>query len=239
MLFATTLPAVDYLTQDEALKLAFPDSTLIEPFAGEPTAEQLDQVAKRAKSRAQGKGPRAWVARTRDRLDGVALIDHVIGRTEYITFLCALDASGRIRRLEVMAYRESQGGEVRNRRFLEQFTGKGSDDPLRRGREITNIGGATLSVDALTERTRYLLDYHAVVLAPAISVAPAHPPAVAPIQVSPQPGARVTQRAAAIGNSALTIRIDHDGSDSACRDAESCADAALALAGERDAVLNA
>ena len=48
----------------------------------------------------------------------------------------------------VMAYREAYGGEVRTPRFLRQYRGKSPGDPLRSGRDIKNIAGATLSVDA-------------------------------------------------------------------------------------------
>ena len=49
----------------------------------------------------------------------------------------------------ILVYRESRGGEVRRSRFLRQYRGKSSADPIRINRDIINITGATLSVRAL------------------------------------------------------------------------------------------
>ena len=48
-----------------------------------------------------------------------------------------------------MVYREAYGGEVRDRRFLQQYKGKQLKDPLLPYRDIQNISGATLSVEAI------------------------------------------------------------------------------------------
>jgi thiamine biosynthesis lipoprotein ApbE len=48
-----------------------------------------------------------------------------------------------------MVYREAYGGEIRTRRFLDQYRGKGEDDPLMPSRDIRNITGATLSARAV------------------------------------------------------------------------------------------
>ena len=227
-------PAAEHLSAAEALKLAFPASGAVERLEPVATVEQMKAVLKLAKSDAQGRLGEIWVGHSGGRLDGVAIIDHVIGRTEYITYVCVIAPDGRVRRIEVMAYREAYGGEIRDRRFLAQFAGKGPDDPLRRDRHIANIAGATMSVHALTERVRFLLDYQAVIVAPAIT-------AWLPGRASPPaPGATppVVERSAAIGTSALSIAIHHDGTPAALAAATVAADAALAQAANVDAGIN-
>ena len=49
-----------------------------------------------------------------------------------------------------MVYRESRGGEVARRSFVEQFEGKSVADPIDKNRDIINIQGATMSVDSLS-----------------------------------------------------------------------------------------
>ena len=45
-----------------------------------------------------------------------------------------------------MVYREVRGGEIRQRRFLSQYKGKRSSDPIQLDRDIVGVTGATLSV---------------------------------------------------------------------------------------------
>jgi len=221
-------PAAEYLSAAEALKLAFPGSGTVERFAPQATVEQGRAVIERGKNDAQGKLGEIWVGHSSGRLDGVAIIDHVIGRTEYITYVCVIGPDGRVRRIEVMAYREAYGGEIRDRAFLAQFEGKGPADPLRRDRQITNIAGATLSVHALSERVRFLLDYHEVIVQPAVAAwLPTR--AAAPAVAVPIP----VERSAALGTSALNVAIHGPGTANGA-----AADAALARADAVDAIIN-
>jgi thiamine biosynthesis lipoprotein len=155
---------------------------------------------------------------------GTGYTDHVIGRTEYITWLCAVGHDGRIRRMEVLSYREPIGGEVAGRRWLEEFTGLGPEDDLRRGRPITNLAGATLSVDAMTERARFLLDWHAVVVAP--EVARRWPAAVAAPEAP-------WEEAIPVGTASFRLRIAPGGPNAAA-----VAQAAREAALRGNAVLN-
>jgi hypothetical protein len=96
---------------------------------------------------------------------GWLLVDKVIGKHDYITYAVALDAAGAVRQVEVMEYRESYGGEIRNARWRAQFAGKKPGAPLRIDRDIRNMAGATLSSVHVTEGVRRLLATHAVALA--------------------------------------------------------------------------
>jgi thiamine biosynthesis lipoprotein len=198
-----TAQSAEFLTFDDALKLAFPDSGKVERFRPEVTADQQQQILQQSQSRAEAKLGGVYVGHSAGVIDGVAYVDHVIGRTEFITWLCVVSPAGAVRRMEVMAYREPYGGEIRDRAFLKQFEGKDASSPLRAGREIANIGGATLSVNALTDRTRFLLAFHAVAVkdaAPTWLTGRDSPPR--------QGGARtMSERSVPIGNAPLSIRI--------------------------------
>jgi FMN-binding domain len=56
-----------------------------------------------------------------------------------------------------MEYRESRGGKVKEQRFLSQFHGKTSDDPIRVNQDIVNYTGATLSSYAIARGVRRAL----------------------------------------------------------------------------------
>jgi FMN-binding domain len=90
---------------------------------------------------------RSWKAMAGDRLIGLVVIDYAV----------ALDTTGRVTRVEILQYRESYGGEVREAGWLAQFVGKGSGSALKVGSDIRNISGATLSSLHLTEGVKRVL----------------------------------------------------------------------------------
>jgi Na+-translocating ferredoxin:NAD+ oxidoreductase RnfG subunit len=81
---------------------------------------------------------------------GAAIVDEVPGKSERITILVASGPDGRLKDLEVLAYRESYGGEVAQEKWRAQFRGKKPGDPLRVGRQIRNISGATISTNSVS-----------------------------------------------------------------------------------------
>ena len=93
---------------------------------------------------------------------GYVVVDDVKGKDMPITYMVAVDTALRVLDLQILAYRESYGGEVRNAVWRRQFVGRSPDEPLRHGREIRNITGATISARAVTEGVRDLLALLAV-----------------------------------------------------------------------------
>ena len=69
----------------------------------------------------------------------------------------ALDPAGRIRQVDILAYRESYGGEIRSPSWLAQFVGKSNASPLQLGNDIRNISGATLSSQHVTEGVKRIM----------------------------------------------------------------------------------
>jgi thiamine biosynthesis lipoprotein len=74
-----------------------------------------------------------------------------------ITFLMATDAALRVQAVEILAYRESHGGEVRSADWRAQFCNQGPDSSLVPGKDIVNIAGATISCRNLTIGVRQRL----------------------------------------------------------------------------------
>ncbi len=88
---------------------------------------------------------------------GYAVISEEIGKFRPITFIVGIDTEMTVLGAGVLVYRESHGGQVRQSRFLRQYVGKRSVDPIRINRDIVNISGATLSVRALNFGVRKVL----------------------------------------------------------------------------------
>jgi Na+-transporting NADH:ubiquinone oxidoreductase subunit C len=81
----------------------------------------------------------------------------VIGKHLYIDYVVSLDPAGRVHRVDILQYRESYGGEVRQASWLAQFVGKTAASPLTVDNDIRNISGATLSSHHVTEGVKKIL----------------------------------------------------------------------------------
>lgn len=138
-----------YLKPEEALKLLFKDSAQIIP--NEKTLSEADrQKAKEALGYDLPKNVYTfYVAKTKDQVDGYALIDEQVGKVLPITFVSKISPQGKVEQVEIMVYRESHGGEVTSKRFLNQFKQKTLNDEIRLHGNIINVTGATLSSQAL------------------------------------------------------------------------------------------
>ncbi|HEY7637447.1 MAG TPA: FMN-binding protein [Gemmatimonadales bacterium] len=81
---------------------------------------------------------------------GFAEVRNVIGKELPITFLVAVDPAATLRDVDILVYREPQGGEVAYDSWRKQFRGKTAADPLQVGKDIRNISGATISSNSVT-----------------------------------------------------------------------------------------
>jgi Na+-translocating ferredoxin:NAD+ oxidoreductase RnfG subunit len=88
---------------------------------------------------------------------GFAEVRNVIGKELPITFLVAIDPSATLRDVDILVYREPQGGEVAYEAWRKQFRGKTATDPLQVGKDIRNISGATISSNSVTLGVRQAL----------------------------------------------------------------------------------
>lgn len=83
-----------------------------------------------------------------------AIIDEQLGLHEPITFAVLLDGTATIRQLELMVYREAYGDGVRAPAFRDQFRGLGLSAPMRPGKDIRIVSGATISTRSLSVGAR-------------------------------------------------------------------------------------
>lgn len=156
--------AVQYLTLEQAQQLLFPQAGR---FVSQPlrlTSEQARFVEQYARVRMRGAEQPVWRVEAGGRHIGWFVLDEVYGKHEFITYAVALDASGAVTGVEILDYRETHGGEVRNPQWRAQFTGKRYGAGLQLGEEIRNISGATLSCKHIAEGVRRVLALHQIAL---------------------------------------------------------------------------
>ncbi|MDV2504515.1 MAG: FMN-binding protein [bacterium] len=149
--------ATTYLTRKEALQLFFPGATRVEARTTLLSPEQRKAVQARLGKRVRKRVITFYRGWQGDNLLGYATVLNEIGKHLPITFMVGIDPGGRVTEVVILAYRESQGGEVRQGRFLRQYRGKALQDHIRRGKDIVNITGATLSVQSVSYGVRKAL----------------------------------------------------------------------------------
>ncbi|MBM4342560.1 MAG: FMN-binding protein [Deltaproteobacteria bacterium] len=156
--WVTALPAhaETFWDKSSVLKAFFAKSERVTFARLTPTAAQAQAL----RSRLGYAPPTTWTVyygMTRDRVDGLAVIDDELGQHLPITFAALIGTDGVLQRLEVMVYREAYGGDVAQPRFRNQFTGKTAADPVRHGRDIVAVAGATISSKSLAAGARRAL----------------------------------------------------------------------------------
>jgi len=158
-------PAKVFLTQAEALKLAFPDCA-VERRTIYLTEEERQHAAELA-----GKGVEvenrvvyAYEARKDGKLVGTAYFDAHRVRTLDEVLMFAIDDKGRIQRLEMLSFGEPEEYIPRTK-WYAQFTGKSLQDDLRLKGDIKGVSGATLTATATASAARRTLALHAVACA--------------------------------------------------------------------------
>ena len=150
--------AVQYLTVEQAQKLLFPAAAEFKPNELLLTDAQRDVVQKASGVRVREARVRAWVARdAQGTVLGRVFVDEVTGKHDLITYALAVAADGRVAGIEILDYRESYGGQIREPAWRQQFVGKSAHDALTVDAGIANISGATLSCNHVSDGVRRLL----------------------------------------------------------------------------------
>lgn len=156
-LLASAAGAQTFLTEQQALELAFPRQGRLTTEERRLGAEEREKIEKSAGLRFPEPSYKFFVNHLDGRVDAYALILNEIGKSEPITFMVAVDASGKVRDVGLMVFRESRGWEVRERRFMNQFRGKRARSPLRVNQDVLNYTGATLSSQAIARGVKKAL----------------------------------------------------------------------------------
>lgn len=153
-LVATPVFAAQYLTLEQAQQLMFADATAFKDASLQLNVEQMRQIEALSGLPARSAGWRVISAWQGERLLGHIVLDDVIGKFELISYAVALNPDASIRQVEILAYRESHGFEIRNAAWRKQFVGKTAADKVAVGDNILNISGATLSSTHVTDGVR-------------------------------------------------------------------------------------
>lgn len=156
--------AVQYLTVEQAQKLLFPGADQFEIKSVALNAAQRSAIESASGARVRATEVKAWRATQGGKASGWFMLDEVYGKHEFITYAVAIAADGMVKGVEILDYRETHGGEIKNPKWRAQFIGKKAGDTLKLDEDIKNISGATLSCKHVTDGVKRLLATYETVL---------------------------------------------------------------------------
>jgi Na+-translocating ferredoxin:NAD+ oxidoreductase RnfG subunit len=151
----TSVVYANLLNREDALKAAFPGAQI------ESSIIFLTDQEKRNASQFSGQTVESalvarFTASQNGKEVGRAYVDTHIVRTKKETLLIILDAEGKLKRVEVIAFLEPPE-YLPTERWYEQFEEKSLDENLRMKRNILPVAGATLTARATIDAVRRVL----------------------------------------------------------------------------------
>ncbi|MEO8587529.1 MAG: FMN-binding protein [Acidobacteriota bacterium] len=148
--------AKSFLSQEEALRLAFPKGAVVTRKTAFLSEADRTEVARRS----GGAPPPGLVAYYTATVDGAsagtAYFDTHVVRTLPETILVAVDAAGAISRIEVLSFSEPEEYLPRGA-WYGQFPGKALSDELSEKKGLRPVTGATITVRVTVEAARRVL----------------------------------------------------------------------------------
>ena len=162
---ASNAYAVEYLTVEAAQRLMFPSASSYALERSKIAPEQLRAIDASTHATSQARQFLIFRAESDGQLLGRFYVDEVIGKSELITYAVAVTAEGAVKQVEILAYRESHGYEVRDARWRSQFIGKTTSSSVMLNDDVANISGATLSSRHVTDGVRRILAIDAAIRA--------------------------------------------------------------------------
>ncbi len=157
--------ATQYLSVEQSQKVIFPEATSFRHQDIALSTAQMQQVEKLAGVPSRSVNWRVVAALKGEQLIGYVVLDDVVGKFELISYAVGLNPDASVRQVEILSYRESHGGEIRNPAWRRQFVGKRAQTGIAIGEGIANISGATLSCTHVTDGVRRIAAIAQVVLA--------------------------------------------------------------------------
>jgi hypothetical protein len=146
-----------FLTEEEALKLMFPQSERIRKDVLMLSQEKKLQIEERIGWKFPEESFEVYIGETGTQINGYALIQNTIGKHKPMTYMVGVDSTGHVSNVELLVFREARGSEVRTKRFNVQYEGKTVLDPVRINKDIINISGATMSVRSISAGVKRVL----------------------------------------------------------------------------------
>ncbi len=149
-----------YLSITQAQKILFSNAT---EFIAKPLLlndQQIGLIQTQSGLKQRWQTQQAWKVFKNNQSLGWFIVDDVIGKHEFITYAVAIADDGKVLGIEILTYRETHGGQIRDAVWRQNFSGKTVQDEFKLDKDIPNIVGATLSCRNVMSGVKRLLVIH-------------------------------------------------------------------------------
>lgn len=144
------------MTPQEAMQANFGESVSVEKQTLLLSRKEAEAVSKAAQSRLSTKIYRLFRAKNGSKAVGFGILVSEKVRTKNAAALYLITPDGTLRAIEIVAFNEPTEF-LPSEQWLRQFAGKRHGEPLRVGREVATITGATMSAQSVTRSARVAL----------------------------------------------------------------------------------
>src|SRR5262245_26753939 len=131
LLAPAPLYAAEYFTVPQAQQELFPEADRFVDAAVQLSDEQRKAIEKKSGVRQRWPKQAVWRAEKAGTLVGWFIVDEVLGKHELITYAVGLTPDGKVRGIDILAYRETHGYQIRTAEWRQKFIGKSLQDPLK------------------------------------------------------------------------------------------------------------
>lgn len=156
--------AVQYQTLEQAQQAMFPDAARFVRADVVMSDELKKQIEQRSGVRVRNALQQVWRVEANAKTAGWFVLDEVVGKHEFITYVVALLPDGAVKAIDILEYRETHGSEIKNDKWRAQFAGKKDGEAFKLDEDIKNISGATLSCKNISNGVKRIVATHQVVM---------------------------------------------------------------------------
>ena len=158
-LFSFAALGEEFLSKDEALKIAFPDADSFKIHRMIATKSQRAKLSEKLGVRLPSRFFKYYNVERKGELIGRAIAEEADGKYHPFGYLLSVDKDHQVRSVEILNYHEKYGFEVKQETFTKQFKGLDSSNMRKLAKEIRTISGATISCRSLIESVKRQLVY--------------------------------------------------------------------------------
>ncbi len=152
-----------FISKDEALRLAFPDSDTIEKQSLFLSKNEVESIEKLGRSKLDSRLFLFYVGKKNGEAIGYAAIDTHTVRTKSQTIIVVINPDGSLKYTEILAFFEPLEYKP-TQNWIDLYKNKKISDGLKIGYDIPNISGATLTSNATSNAIKKVLAVFDVVI---------------------------------------------------------------------------
>lgn len=161
---AAPVQGAGFMSVAQIQSMLFPGAHAFAEHKLKFSEEQRERIKALSGVRQRTDELKIWRAERDGVLLGWFVVDEVIGKHEFISYAVGIGLDGKVIGIDILDYRETHGGQVREAAWRKNFAGKSLSDAFKLDDDVPNISGATLSCRNVLDGVKRVLTIHKLFL---------------------------------------------------------------------------